>query len=127
MNTSNLQIRYTSQPIKIEKTLWRLVIKECAAQRDFEEDRKQLCTEYQWNAEGQWYPGSAWPAYNINDTYFGMPRRLSRLYDREKKRLIFLSMESRLYKRAFLSEFFGIRTVWYCNKNRLLDYKIVGE
>jgi hypothetical protein len=90
MNTSNLQIRYTSQPIKIGKTLWRLVIKECAAQRDFEEDRKQLCTEYQWNAEGQWYPGSAWPAYNINDTYYGMPRRLSRLYDREKETIDFL-------------------------------------
>jgi hypothetical protein len=39
METISQQIRYTSQPIKIGKTLWRLVIKECATQRDLEEDR----------------------------------------------------------------------------------------
>lgn len=84
METVTQQIHYTSQPIKIGKTLWRLVIKECRVHGDLEEDRKHLCTDYQWNKEGQWLPGSKWPAYNINDTYYGMPRRLSKLYDREK-------------------------------------------
>ncbi|MEI7583340.1 hypothetical protein [Runella sp.] len=93
METISQQIRYTSQPIKIGKTLWRLVIKECATQRDLEEDRKRLCTEYQWNDEGQWQPGSKWPAYNINDTYYGMPRRLSKLYEREKETVDFLIHE----------------------------------
>lgn len=85
METISQQIHYTSQPIKIGKTLWRLVIKEYAAHSGLEEDQKRLfCTEYQWNVEGRWLPGSKWPAYNINDTYLGMPRRLSNLYDREK-------------------------------------------
>ena len=90
METVSQQIHYTSPPIKIGKTLWRLVIKECAAHSDLEEDRKRLCTEYQWNDEGQWQPGSKWPAYNINDTYYGMPRRLSKLYDRKKETIDFL-------------------------------------
>ena len=85
METGTQQIYYTSQPIKIGKTLWRLVIKECVAYSGLEEDGNRLCTEYQWNNEDQWWPDSKWPAYNINDTYYGMPRRLSKLYDREKE------------------------------------------
>ncbi|MFN8343460.1 MAG: hypothetical protein U0X91_00560 [Spirosomataceae bacterium] len=85
METVTQQIHYTNQPIKIGKTRWQLVIKEWAANGGLEEDRKRLCTEYQWNARGQLQPGSAWPAYNINDTYYGMPRRLSKLYEREKE------------------------------------------
>lgn len=85
MEAVNGPIRYISQPIKIGNTQWRLVIKERAAHRNLEEDRKRLCTEYQWNDEGRWLPGSKWPAYNINDTYLGMPRRLSKLYEREKE------------------------------------------
>lgn len=89
METVTQQIHYISQPIKIGKTYWRLVIKERAAYRNLEEDHKHLCTEYQWNKEGQWLPGSKWPAYNINDTYYGMPHRLSKLYNREKDMIDF--------------------------------------
>lgn len=85
MEAVNGQIHYTSQPIKIGNTYWRLVIKERAAHSNLEEDRNYFCTEYQWNDEGRWLPGSKWPAYNINDTYLGMPRRLSKLYEREKE------------------------------------------
>ena len=79
MEAVNGQIRYVSQPIKIGNTHWRLVLKERAAHRNLEEDRKRLCTEYQWNDEGRWLPGTEWPTYNINDTYLGMPRRLGKL------------------------------------------------
>lgn len=85
MEAVNGPIRYISQPIKIGNTHWRLVIKERTAYNGLEEDLNRLCTEYQWNEDGQWQPGSKWPAYNINDTYLGMPRRLSKLYEREKE------------------------------------------
>lgn len=85
MNASDRQIRYTSQPIKIGKTLWRLVIKEYTGHVGSEENQKRLCTEYQWNDGSQWQPGFKWPSYNFNDTYYGMPRRLSKLYEQEKE------------------------------------------
>lgn len=90
MNTFYPQIHYISSPMKIGKTDWRLVIKECEIYGGLEEGSKRLCTEYQWNKKGQWQPDSKWPTYNINDTYYGMPRRLSKLYDREKDMIDFL-------------------------------------
>ncbi len=85
MEAVNQHIRYISQPIKIGNIHWRVVIKQRATHGNLEEDRKSLYTEYQWNDQGRWQPGSKWPAYNINDTYLGMPRRLSKLYEREKE------------------------------------------
>ena len=40
------------------------------------------CTEYQYRrlGESQWHAERAWPSYNGNDTYLGMPRSLNRLY-----------------------------------------------
>lgn len=90
MEAANGQVRYISPPIKIGNTHWRLVIKERAAHSNLDEERKRLCTEYQWNDEGRWLLGTEWPAYNINDTYLGMPRRLSKLYEREKATIDFL-------------------------------------
>lgn len=84
MNTAYPKIHYMSSPMKIGKTLWRLVIKEYVIYGELEEGQKRLCNEYQWNEKGQWQPSSKWSTYNSNDTYYGMPRRLSRLYDREK-------------------------------------------
>lgn len=74
---------FESQPMKIGKHEWRVVVMPSRY-------RQGNCTEYQFRRIGDnyWKPGYDWPRYDINDgMYLGMPRSLVRLYDRHKSEL----------------------------------------
>lgn len=75
---------YTSLPMKIGKTSWRLIIRARLAGSP-----QCRCTEYQWDDKGQWRSANTWPSYNFNDTYYGLPRRLRKLYEGEKEMVDF--------------------------------------
>jgi len=73
---------YVSQPMQIGQHMWRMAIDRG--------DRGGIITRYEYQDESKafWHSERDWYAYNINDTYLGLPRGLSKLYAREKPALI---------------------------------------
>jgi transposase len=65
---------FESGGMAIGKHEWRIVVRKSRHGGN--------CTEYQFRRLGQvtWQGSRAWPAYNINDTYLGLPKSLRRLY-----------------------------------------------
>ena len=80
---------YESQPITIGKHQWRVIVRPHYLGGN--------CLEYQWrplpfpglpeHMPEHWRHEEAWPQFNGNDTYCGLPRSLRKLYDREKAEL----------------------------------------
>lgn len=83
-------ILWVSEPIQIGKHLWRVGVGSyniCGPNYD----KLTRCTFYQWcrgdgvrvDFNGGWQESTAWPSYDGNDTYNGLPRTLDALYRRE--------------------------------------------
>ena len=73
---------FESPPMKIGKHEWRVVVMPSRYSGN--------CTEYQFRRIGEchWKPQQEWPDYDINDgMYGGMPRTITRLYERHKAKL----------------------------------------
>ena len=59
---------FESNPVRLGKTLWRVVVKE--------DPFYGVVTEYQFQQD-YWRPAKEWPSYESNDgTYMGCPRSL---------------------------------------------------
>jgi hypothetical protein len=78
---------FTSEPMKIGKKEWRLIIYDANGYLGC-----RAFTDYEWRypawgnlRPGDWESSKAWPSYNSNDTYDGLPRTLRKLYDRHSK------------------------------------------
>ncbi len=89
-------IFYASPPMMIGKHEWRVTV---IPSRFY--DRKQAImiparsTLFEWRRPAYYFPGHHfeagewqsqrdWPRYNFNDSFLGLPRTLSKLYDRYK-------------------------------------------
>lgn len=77
------EVLYSSQPMLIGKTKWRLLIVQTKY--------NGVCTAYQWKQEeggrAVWQEDKAWPTYDSHDPFDGLPRTLSKLYERETEAL----------------------------------------
>lgn len=75
------QTLYVSEPLEVGNHLWRLIIARSTT---------GLVTRYEFQDESKcfWCCSKKWPTYNTNDTYSGLPRGLSKLFDRERPALI---------------------------------------
>lgn len=69
---------YTGKPMQIGNHLWRMVI-------GYNDRGREVVTRYEFLDKSTmfWSHQQAWPRYNINDPYLGLPKRLSELYARE--------------------------------------------
>ncbi len=61
---------FTSAPLLIEQTQWRLVVLQDRRQREFEWRRP---------GETEWHPARTWPSYSLIRRYAGLPSSLNRL------------------------------------------------
>jgi len=76
-----LETLYTSEPMTIGKTHWRVGVASYEIGRG-----ESLCTFYEWSKCGHyWNDSRQWPTYDGNDTYNGLPKSLEKLYYREKE------------------------------------------
>ena len=71
-------VGFVSEPMKIGKTLWRLVV--------YRHHLYGNCTEYEWLNQSSspfpiWERSEKWPRYNSNDTYNGLPRTLVKIFN----------------------------------------------
>lgn len=70
---------FESAPMLIGKTKWRIVVRD-----GNNVYRPGRVTEYQfWESNfglGYWASQRDWKTYDINDTYFGMPRSLKKIF-----------------------------------------------
>jgi hypothetical protein len=75
------QALYTSPSMSIGQHEWRMLI---------ERSGRGAVTRYEFQDESGafWHRSQEWPRYDINDTYFGLPRGLAKLYEREQPALI---------------------------------------
>jgi antirestriction protein ArdC len=75
------QTLHVSQPMKIGQHSWRLLI---------ERSGRGMVTRYEFQDESGsfWRRSQEWRHYDINDTYLGLPRGLTKLYEREKPALV---------------------------------------
>ena len=72
-----MRVYFMSRPMKIGLHEWRINIRDCDIC-----GKVQTCTEYQWRRDnGPWQSAREWPAYDHNDTYNGLPRSLTKLYE----------------------------------------------
>lgn len=66
-------ILFESNPIKIGKHQWRMKI--------YTHSIYGNCTDYEWkDPYGIWRSMKQWPRYDLNDTYNGCPKSLSKLF-----------------------------------------------
>jgi antirestriction protein ArdC len=72
---------YTSPAMHLDQHDWRLRI---------ERSGRGMVTKYEFQDDSgsYWKRSQEWPSYDLNDTYLGLPRSLSKLYERENPALI---------------------------------------
>ena len=76
-----IETHWISEPLRIGKHDWRIGVGSFRMMFN----RLERCTFYQWRGPQShvWNDGLHWPTYDTNDTYCGMPKTLTKLYERE--------------------------------------------
>lgn len=71
---------YVSPALRVGQHDWRLCI---------ERGWRGMVTRYEFQDKDSpiWRRSQEWPGYDINDTFLGLPRGLSKLYERERPAL----------------------------------------